>query len=127
MTKPVDMLLFCPRCHAQHIDEPHDGWSNPPHLTHTCQECGARFRYCDSVPANGVRSIAEPGRDVVPPAPAPFVVATFAPGSIKIPETWERVTPVVEAAIQLCATCSPQDPDLMALRQALITAELIDA
>jgi len=40
------MMLFCPRCHEQHVDapEPEKGWTNPPHATHTCQHCGTLWR-----------------------------------------------------------------------------------
>lgn len=45
-TRPIDMLLFCPRCDKQHIDEaePEKGWTNPPHATHTCKFCGLNWR-----------------------------------------------------------------------------------
>ena len=44
--KPIPMMLFCPRCHEQHVDapEPEKGWTNPPHATHTCQHCGTLWR-----------------------------------------------------------------------------------
>lgn len=44
--KPVDQLIYCPRCLTQHVDkpEPDKGWTNPPHATHTCKFCGLRFR-----------------------------------------------------------------------------------
>lgn len=31
---PIPMVLFCPRCHAQHVDaaDPANGWDNPPPL-----------------------------------------------------------------------------------------------
>lgn len=39
---PVPMLLACPTCHAQHIDE--GGWATRPHRTHLCSACGATWR-----------------------------------------------------------------------------------
>ena len=44
--EPIPMMLFCPRCHEQHVDapEPEKGWTNPPHATHTCQHCGTLWR-----------------------------------------------------------------------------------
>lgn len=59
---PLDMLLFCPRCHAQHIDKPDEakGWSNPPHRTHACQACGHLWRQAD-VFTNGVEAIKTQG------------------------------------------------------------------
>jgi hypothetical protein len=61
---PVDMLLFCPKCGLQHIDEPDertpDG-SNPPHRSHLCHGCGCIWRPAD-VPTNGVVRIATQGK-----------------------------------------------------------------
>ena len=67
--EPIPMLMYCPRCGAQHIDAPKGEWTNPPHKTHTCQTCGARWRHCDAWPTTGVASLSDPGRDVVEPAP----------------------------------------------------------
>lgn len=56
---PLDMLLFCPRCGAQHIDAPDErtpDWTNPPHKTHLCHECKHLFRPSDK-PTNGVATI----------------------------------------------------------------------
>lgn len=55
---PIDMLLFCPRCHLQHVDEaePESGWTNPPHATHACKGCGLNWRP-SNVPTNGVGSL----------------------------------------------------------------------
>lgn len=41
LERPVDMLLYCPNCGNQHIDEPDPkrGWLNPPHTSHECQFC----------------------------------------------------------------------------------------
>lgn len=68
-TAPIDMLLFCPNCDAQHVDEPKPGqigpdgqtWTNPPHRTHRCDYCGHHWRVAD-VPTNGVREIKTHGR-----------------------------------------------------------------
>lgn len=81
LMKPVDVVLFCPKCKAQHIDAPepqcgshvfemycrrpkhHTGpcstaderaaWENPPHKSHMCHNCGIIWRPAD-VPTNGV-------------------------------------------------------------------------
>lgn len=72
---PIDMVLFCPRCHAQHIDAPethremvegvHVGnvtlWDNPPHRSHLCAECGCVWRPAD-VATNGVAAVKTAGR-----------------------------------------------------------------
>jgi hypothetical protein len=57
--KPIDMLLFCPRCDIKHIDqpEPAKGWTNPPHRTHKCQRCGWEWRPAD-VATNGVAALS---------------------------------------------------------------------
>jgi hypothetical protein len=66
--KPLDMIIFCPNCGKQHIDraEPHLGWNNPPHKSHTCKMheggCGKIFRLAD-VPTNGVQAIQTKGKD----------------------------------------------------------------
>jgi hypothetical protein len=81
---PIDMLLFCPRCNEQHIDdpqseesyqnllqawslnaEPQDSlpkrWLNPPHRSHECQFCFHVWRPAD-VATNGVAQIATEGK-----------------------------------------------------------------
>lgn len=83
---PVPMILFCPRCGFQHVDEPepqcdfiatlegnkrcvkakghdisgkdndaivhsiqerHSRWTNPPHKSHLCANCGLKWRPAD--------------------------------------------------------------------------------
>lgn len=83
---PVDMLLFCPECGTQHIDEPEPAkfmpaalrdelvvgsrirgelnpqrWTNPPHRSHLCHACKTIWRPAD-VPTNGVAAIATRGK-----------------------------------------------------------------
>ena len=64
-SEPIDMLLFCPRCHAQHVDGQHepegDGWDNPPHRSHLCHSCGTIWRPAD-VATNGVARIETVGK-----------------------------------------------------------------
>lgn len=57
--KPIDMVLFCPFCGTQHIDQPDDahGWNNPPHRSHLCATCGHIWRPAD-VPTNGVLRVS---------------------------------------------------------------------
>lgn len=61
--EPVDMLLFCPRCSAQHVDamQLDRGWTNPPHRSHECQSCGTVWRPAD-VATNGVAEIQTKGQ-----------------------------------------------------------------
>ncbi|KWI90146.1 hypothetical protein WM08_14900 [Burkholderia ubonensis] len=67
------MLLFCPRCGAQHIDAPETKlddqddrvpvttWTNPPHRSHLCHACGTIWRPSD-VPTNGVAALQTRGK-----------------------------------------------------------------
>ena len=81
----VPMILHCPRCRMQHIDEPwHPGlgcrrerdnrdldrggtpisieaWQNPPHRSHLCAGCGFIWRPAD-VPTTGVAAITTRGQ-----------------------------------------------------------------
>lgn len=58
---PIDMLIFCPVCGEQHIDEPDGDWTNPPHKSHLCLSCKAVWRISD-VPTNGVEKIRTRGK-----------------------------------------------------------------
>lgn len=61
MTTPViDMVLFCPQCGVQHIDEPSPGWDNPPHRSHLCCVCKHVWRPAD-VCTNGVAFVHTKG------------------------------------------------------------------
>lgn len=62
--KPIPMLLFCPSCGIQHIDEPDERtphWDNPPHRSHLCHACGCIWRPAD-VATVGVVRIATSGK-----------------------------------------------------------------
>jgi hypothetical protein len=39
---PIPMLLWCPGCHARHIDV--GEFETRPHSTHACQTCGLAWR-----------------------------------------------------------------------------------
>lgn len=88
LVNPIPMVLFCPACGAQHIDQPdppdkychtmEDGecvstdsrcmhhpepepiWTNPPHKSHLCSSCKAIWRPAE-VPTVGVAWV-EPGK-----------------------------------------------------------------
>ena len=67
---PIDMILHCPACGLQHVDEPDErtpGWKNPPHKSHLCHGCGHIWRPAD-VPTNGVRAIKTVGKNDSPMA-----------------------------------------------------------
>lgn len=78
--KPIPLILHCPSCHVQHIDniewsEEGPGgcgpitWNNPPHRSHLCHRCGTIWRPAD-VATVGVEKIQTQGKnDVVMPAP----------------------------------------------------------
>lgn len=81
--EPIKMILFCPACGVQHIDEPEeplsqhggflppepgdDYWDNPPHRSHLCHGCGHIWRPAD-VPTEGVAAIQTKGKADSPPA-----------------------------------------------------------
>jgi rubredoxin len=77
---PIDMVLHCPACGMQHIDEPEPGqlvsggpnagrvragWDNPPHRSHLCHDCGHIWRPAD-VPTNGVAAVKTKGKNDSP-------------------------------------------------------------
>jgi uracil-DNA glycosylase len=61
--KPIPMVLHCPRCGVQHIDEATEEWDNPPHRSHACQtpDCGTIWRPAD-VATTGVQNIETKGK-----------------------------------------------------------------
>ena len=60
--KPIPMLLWCPMCHARHIDE--GEFATKEHHTHSCQTCGLTWRPA-VVPTVGVQYL--PGfKDLLP-------------------------------------------------------------
>jgi hypothetical protein len=87
------MLLYCPNCGMQHIDEPESErayigrlfesawwelggekparWTNPPHKSHLCRKeeggCGTVWRPAD-VATNGVAELKTSGKDDTWPA-----------------------------------------------------------
>lgn len=60
---PLPLVLHCPECGLQHIDEPNEatGWTNPPHRSHQCQRCNTIWRPCD-LPTTGVAAVAMAGK-----------------------------------------------------------------
>lgn len=60
--KPIDMIIHCPSCGQQHIDEPSEWWSNPPHYSHLCKHCGIIFRTAN-IATNGVKAITTRGQN----------------------------------------------------------------
>ena len=73
---PIDMVLYCPACGMQHIDAPErawdapahargEFWTNPPHRSHLCHDCGHIWRPAD-VPTNGVAAVKTKGKNDSP-------------------------------------------------------------
>ena len=70
---PIDMVLRCPVCGVRHVDAPSDDaydgnpptWTNPPHRSHLCHECGHVWRPAD-VPTNGVEAVKTKGKNDSP-------------------------------------------------------------
>lgn len=72
--QPIDMVLHCPACGMQHIDEADaddeqtthspmvERWTNPPHRSHLCQNSACRhvWRPAD-VATNGVATVKTKG------------------------------------------------------------------
>lgn len=56
--EPIRMVLHCPRCGLQHVDqpEPESGWTNPP----LCHGCGCIWRPAE-VATNGVPGLTATG------------------------------------------------------------------
>jgi hypothetical protein len=83
MNEPINMVLHCPVCGAQHIDAPSDDaydgnsptWTNPPHRSHLCANCGHIWRPAD-VATNGVRAVQTRGKNDSPP-PTPVQIPIF--------------------------------------------------
>lgn len=79
---PVDMILHCPQCHTQHVDQPQivDGamWTNPPHRSHLCNHCGHIWRPAD-IATNGVLFIQTKGThdNITPKTPAPTIIPSI--------------------------------------------------
>lgn len=76
---PVPMLLFCPKCGMQHVDspQPEKAWTNPPHRSHECQDCGHVWRPAD-VPTNGVATLTTKGQRDGSPVPPLYSADTIA-------------------------------------------------
>lgn len=64
--EPIPMILHCPVCGSQHIDESTAERDNPPHRSHLCGTCGNIWRPAD-VPTVGVASIETEGAADWPP------------------------------------------------------------
>lgn len=87
---PIPMVLHCPSCGSQHIDEATDDWPNPPHRSHLCGSCGCIWRPAD-VPTVGVERVETAskldwsiinGKAIRPPSPPATAHASTSPGPV---------------------------------------------
>jgi len=62
----IDMVLYCPKCGMQHIDEPYSEWTNPPHRSHLCAGCGHIWRPSDTATNGVLRTASGKDADTVP-------------------------------------------------------------
>jgi hypothetical protein len=118
MSEPVDILLFCPHCGEQHVDEAQPGvcetcghtvrrcncspfteWLNPPHKSHRCGFCNHVWRPSD-VPTNGVLTLKTKGERDGNPRPRYFYTAKDYEDAIAA----ARESALEEAA-QIAETC----------------------
>lgn len=96
---PIPMMLFCPRCGNQHIDEPDErtpDWDNPPHRSHLCHDCGCIWRPAD-VATVGVDSIHSAGKADNWPTNSPDAKAALLATSANDPSNGEAVERLREA------------------------------
>lgn len=125
---PIDMVLHCPACGMQHIDEPEDGvgefavgadgayrtrWTNPPHRSHLCRGCGHIWRPAD-VPTNGVAAVKTKGladskieKGSLRPWPALSDIAPVEPVAVVMPG-WS----IAWAGVEPIATLLARHPDV---------------
>lgn len=92
--QPLDVILFCPACWGQHVDNPDPsiGWDNPPHRSHLCHYCAAVWRPSDS-PTNGVDKISTKGtRDNWTPCDTRADVAAAETANV-----WQKATGIAQA------------------------------
>lgn len=131
---PVDMLLYCPACGAQHIDAAEDEqWGNPPHRSHLCHGCKHVWRPAD-VPTNGVASIKTAGSKDSAPVQAqepaayadPKAFVNFKAGACINEWMWAKpdagLEPLFRAPVQPVAV-----PDGWKLMPIEATRAMIDA
>lgn len=76
---PIPMVLHCPMCLVQHVDEPSATWDNPPHRSHQCQNCGHIWRPAD-VATTGVPAIETKGQVDSPPVDSAFKMPAWTVG-----------------------------------------------
>lgn len=117
---PIDLVLHCPHCGMQHIDQPESlsayraraqlaqpldyvsesasdapqtRWANPPHRSHLCrsEDGGCGHIWRPAdVPTNGVAAISTTGKHDSPVVPKALVATADAPDGFEIGFEWGR-------------------------------------
>jgi hypothetical protein len=129
-SEPIDMVLFCPKCGTQHIDDVEGGqevqpdgtvhaeltWENPPHRSHLCHGCEHVWRPAD-VPTNGVATVKTTGKADSPLATPPAAATSDEPTEQVLDAACLRHTQALQAgltsrmamrrALQAAATSTP--------------------
>lgn len=96
---PIPMVLHCPKCGTQHVDE--DEWATTRvHKTHLCAECGRLFRPAN-VPTVGVDSI--PGTPLGPRFQRDLMDPGLTSRCVSATHVWELSDPVFEGATVSCS------------------------
>ena len=117
---PLDMVLYCPNCGMQHVDEAEElpmampgsafegsaGWTNPPHRSHLCHGCGTIWRPAN-VPTNGVAEIKTSGKADTWPVNAKEITAQPALKPNRVDQLYARIG---EQAMTLPPQPAPSEP-----------------
>lgn len=114
---PIPMVLHCPKCGTQHIDQATPEWPNPPHRSHACQKpgCGAIWRPADVATA-GVDAIPTRGKS-----------DNWAPGDPTLRNVADAAAQCLETAVTDCITVRLHDRgDFLAGRAAAVAGMLQD-
>ena len=102
---PLNLIIFCPACGTQHVDEPNPNvcqdcgledvrcvcqsfnpWLNPPHKSHRCTHCNIVFRIADFA-ANGVARIATTGENDVKDFGRPYDWKPLPTGCLELTQS----------------------------------------
>jgi len=108
MAEPIPMVLHCPACATQHVDQPGPDWANPPHRSHLCAACGHFWRPAD-VATTGVAAIQTKGKADSPASSAS--AACLANAKALVPNTDMGSAPRDGTILRLLVDYSGEDAD----------------
>ncbi len=124
--EPVPLVLFCPQCHARHLDEGEN--ATRPHRTHACQSCG--FLWAPAVvPTVGVAFLPgcknDPAESLFkfPPAPPPKQVVKHFVNS----ELFDRSVDELDLSVRACNLLSVLKVRYLGQLVQMTEAELMKA